>query len=135
MRPSFKRAAATDFVIDFFLLEKKRLSFQRAKEQFPVAAEKHSFPFLNTGAPQRGHTPTASCAVPLEEGNRSAKTFFRGSMFFYQRPAHICNLIHKRCCRQFAIVPLVSAWIPILQLRLGDLILSGRTAIRFFPFP
>ena len=29
----------------------------------------------NTGAPQRGHTPTASCAVPLEEGNRSAKHF------------------------------------------------------------
>ena len=26
---SFKRAAATDFVMDFFLLEKKRLSFQR----------------------------------------------------------------------------------------------------------
>ena len=72
MRPSFKRAAATDFVIDFFLLEKKRLSFQRAKEHSLLPQKKPFFP-SNTGAPQRGHTPTASCAVPLEEGNRSAK--------------------------------------------------------------
>ena len=40
------------------------------------------------------------------------KTFFRGSMFFYQRPAHICNLIHKRCCRQFAMFHLFQHGFP-----------------------
>ena len=53
--------------MDFFLLEKKRLSFQRAKEHSLLSQKKPFFPSY-TGAPQRGHTPTASCAVPLEEG-------------------------------------------------------------------
>ena len=71
-RPSFKRAAATDFVMDFFLLEKNLLSFQRAKEHSRLS-QKNPFLPSYTGAPQQGQTPTTSCAFPFASGNREAK--------------------------------------------------------------
>ena len=43
-RPSFKSAAATVFVMVFFLLEKNRFSFQRAKVQASFSQKKPFFP-------------------------------------------------------------------------------------------
>ena len=43
-RPSFKSAAATVFVIVFFLLEKNRFSFQSAKAQASFSQKKPFFP-------------------------------------------------------------------------------------------
>ena len=85
-----------------FLAGKETVIFPKSKRTFPVVAEKPFLSFIYRGATARTYPHGFVCS---SSGGRKQirKTFLWGGMFFYQRPAHICNLIHKRCCRQFAM--------------------------------
>ena len=118
--------------MDFFLPEKNLLSFHSAKAQSRLS-QKNPFLPSYTVPPQRGQVPTASPPFLFASGKRPEK----------RSSGAVCS---------FTSVRLISAICPIKDsaassprstcfnmdshsaVSVGDLILSGRTRIRFVPF-
>ena len=118
--------------MDFFLLEKNLLSFQRAKEHSRLS-QKNPFLPSYTGAPQRGQTPTASCAFPFASGNREAKRS-SGAVCSFTSARLISAIPSMNDSAESSPRSTCFSLDSHSAVRIGDLMLSGSTAIRFVPF-
>ena len=116
----------------FFLLEKNLLSFQSAKAQSRLS-QKNPFLPSYTVPPQRGQVPTASRPFSFASGNSPAN----------RSSGAACSLTSARIIsaipsmKSFAGTPPRSTCFSMdshSAVSMGDLMLSGRTKIRFVPF-
>ena len=108
------------------------LSFQSAKEQSRLS-QKNPFLPSYTVPPQRGQVLTASCPFPFASGNNPANRS-SGAVWFFTSARLISAIPSIKASAETSPRSTCFSMDSHSAVSIGDLILSGRTRIRFVPF-
>ena len=97
----FQKGRRHGFCYGFLLSGKEFIVFPQRKGTVPVITKESFFAFIyGSAAAGAGADSLTSVSFCIRE--QTGKTFLRGGMFLYQRPAQIRNLFHKGLCGQLA---------------------------------